>query len=282
MKKLSSLVLGLAARLLGARSAVAQSQTPPPTGPVLEAPATAMPSDEQSYRRETVYGINFNTQGGLIGGVNVRVARMLDERLLRFWSLEGVSFKNPKEERVTNPYTGGTYTRYKTNYAFALRPSIGVQRILFRKAAESGVQVNALLSAGPSLAFLMPYYISFDVTADRNNGQIGPQDEVVNEQYNPSKHLIGGSVKASVIDRAPLFSGLSGTKIVPGAHLRGGLSFEYGRYRDAVAGAEVGFLLEMYTKRLDVLAPPVGTDPDALNKQFYPSVYLTLYIGHRS
>ena len=277
MKKLSSLALGLAASLLATLPALAQSQTPAPTGPVLEAPAAAMPSDEQSYRREVVYGLNFNTQGGLIGGVNVRVAKMLDERLLRFWSLEGVSFKNPKEERVTNPYTGGTYTRYKTNYAFALRPSFGMQRILFRKAAESGVQVNALLSAGPTLAFLMPYYISFDYDAQRRNA-FGPADVIVNEQYNPLRHTDANFI----VDRAPLFTGISQTKIVPGGHLRGGLSFEYGRYRDAVAGAEVGFLLEIYAKRLDVLAPPAPVDANTLNQRFYPSVYLTLYLGHRS
>jgi len=278
MNKLLYLASGLGISLLGATPALAQAnQTPPPTGPTFEAPAGAMPSDEQSYRREVVFGINFNTQGGLIGGANVRVASVLDERLLRFWSLEGVSFKNPKEERVTNPYTGGTYTRYKTNYALALRPSFGLQRILFRKAAESGVQVNALLSAGPTIAFLMPYYISFDYDAQRRS-QFGANDVIVNEQYDPVKHADPNFI----VDRAPLFSGISQTRIVPGVHLRGGLSFEYGRYRDAVAGAEVGFLMELYTKRLDVLAPPAPTDPNTLNKQFYPSVYLTLYLGHRS
>ncbi|MGI4832560.1 MAG: hypothetical protein ACRYFK_03775 [Janthinobacterium lividum] len=278
MKKLLYLASALGISLLAASPALAQvNQTPPPTGPTFEAPAGSMPSDEQSYRREVVFGINFNTQGGLIGGANVRVASVLDERLLRFWSLEGVSFKNPKEERVTNPYTGGTYTRYKTNYAFALRPSFGLQRILFRKAAESGVQVNGLLSAGPSIAFLMPYYISFDYDAQHRR-QFGPSDIIVNEQYDPTKH----AESDFIVDRAPLFTGIAQTKVVAGGHLRGGLSFEYGRYRDAVAGAEVGFLLELYTKRLDVLAPPAPTDPNTLNKQFYPSVYLTLYLGHRS
>ena len=270
---LSCLGLSLAAAL----PAQAQSTTPPPTGPTLEAPPLAMPSDEQSYKRETIFGINFNTQGGLIGGVNVRVARVLDERWLRFWSLEGVFFKNPKEESVTNPYTGGSFTRYKTNYAFSLRPSIGVQRILFRKAADSGVQVNGLLSAGPSLGLLMPYYISFDYDAQRNRA-FGARDVIVDEQYDPVKH----AQEEYIYDRAPIFSGISHTSVVPGVHLRGGLSFEYGRYRDAVAGAEVGFLLEAYSKRLLILNPPAPADPNSLNKQFFPSVYLTLYLGHRS
>ena len=253
------------------------STTPAPTGPVIQARPQAMPSDEQSYRRETVFGINFNTQGALIGGINVRVARVLDERWLRFWSLEGVSFKNPKEEGVTNPYTGGSFKLYKANYAFALRPSIGIQRILFRKAADAGVQVNGLLSAGPSLGLLMPYYISYDYTAEKNNA-FGPADVIVDEAYDPVKH----AQEQFIYDRAPIFSGIAQTKIVPGAHLRGALSFEYGRYRDAVAGAELGFLVEVYTKELLVLNPPAPADVNSLNHQFFPSVYLTLYIGHRN
>ena len=270
---LTCLGLGLAAT----QYAYAQTTTPPPTGPALQTAPLTMPSDEQSYKRETVFGINFNTQGGLIGGVNVRVARVLDERWLRFWSLEGVFFKNPKEQSVTNPYTGGSFTLYKSNYAFALRPSFGIQRILFRKAADSGVQVNGLLSVGPSLALLMPYYISYDQTAAQNNA-FGPRDVIVDEAYDPVRH----AQETFIYDRAPIFSGIGHTKVVPGVHLRGGLSFEYGRYRDAGAGAEVGFLLEAYSKRLLILNPPAPADPNNLNKQFFPSVYLTLYLGHRS
>lgn len=271
---------GLGLSLLGALPTLAQGTTPVPTTSGRPAAPQAMPSDEQSYQRETVFGINFNTQGGLIGGVNVRVARVIDERWLRFWSLEGISFKSPKEESIVNNF-GGTYKRYKANYAFALRPSIGVQRVLFRKAADAGVQVNGLLSAGPSLGLLMPYYISYDYTWARNGAnQPSSNDNIVDEAYDPVQH----ANDKYIIDRAPLFSGIAKTTVVPGVHLRGALSFEYGRYRDAVAGAEVGFLLEAYTKRLLILNPPasIGVDANSINNQFFPSVYLTLYFGRRS
>jgi hypothetical protein len=281
MKKL--LTIGVLAGLGGLAAAPVRAQAvaqPVPTPqPVLVATPQPAPSDEQSYQRETVFGVNFNTQGGLIGGVNVRSARVMNNNTLWFWSLEGVFFKNPKEESVVSDF-GGTFTAYKTNYAFALRPSIGIQRILFHKAAESGVQVNGLLSAGPSLGLLMPYYISYDYDYART-GRANANDVVVNEQYDPSKH----TAPQAIVDRAPFFAGISHTKIVPGVHLRGALSFEYGRYRDAVAGAEVGFLVEAYTKRLitlDSSTPATPVSPDILNKQFFPSVYLTLYLGHRS
>lgn len=255
---------------LGLGTHTAQAQTRPAT--VLP-PA---PSDEQSYKKEFVYGVNFNTQAGLIGGVSVRSARMLDERLLRFWSIEGVMIKNKKEEQRN---TGiGTYTPYKANYAFSLRPSFGFQRILFRKAADSGVQVNGLLSAGPSIGLLMPYYITYDYTVAQNGGNtVRPNDEIVNEQFDPAIHN-----QQAILDRAPLFSGIGGTQVVPGFHLRGGLSFEYGRYRDAVTGVEVGFLMEAFAKRMVIFKTNDATDDEQLNRRFFPSVYLTLYFGQRS
>ncbi|WP_310393688.1 hypothetical protein [Hymenobacter sp.] len=261
----------LATGLLLAATAQAQAPTRPAPGP------GAAPSDEQSYRKEFVYGINFNTQGGLLGGGSVRSSRVLDDRFLRFWSIEGVMLKNTKEERV-NTVVGGSFVERKTNYAFVLRPSVGLQRILFRKAADAGVQVNGLVSVGPSLGLLMPYHISYDRTVAAAGG--GPPnlqgDEIVNEQYDPVKH----AVTSAILDRGPLFSGIGQTSVVPGFHVRGGLSFEYGRYRDAVTGLEAGFLVEAFTKRLLILSPEA--DRDDLNRQFFPSVYLTLYFGHRS
>ena len=283
----------LAAGLLAASSAQAQDRpapasptpappTPAPHSRVTSAPLRSdmisdAPSDEQSYQKEFVFGINFNTQGGLLGGASIRSSRVMDGRLLRFWSLEGVMLKNAKEDRKSS-LIGGTYIDRKTNYAFVLRPSVGIQRILFRKAADAGVQVNGLLSVGPSLGLLMPYYISYDRTAARTNVINLSTDEIVNEQYNPYKHTITGAI----LDHGPLFSGIGQTQVVPGFHLRGGLSFEYGRYRDAVTGLEVGFLVEGFTKRLLILSPSTLSDTDALNRKFFPSVYLTLYFGHRS
>ena len=94
---------------------------------------------------------------------------------------------------------------------------MGIQRILFRKAADAGVQVNGLLSAGPSLGLLMPYYISYDRTATRTHVINLSTDEIVNEQYDPVKHTRPGAI----LDHGPLFSGIGETQVVPGFHLRG-------------------------------------------------------------
>jgi len=233
-------------------------------------------AEDPSYRKEMIYGVNFNTQGGLIGGVYFRSSKVLSQDWLRFWSLEGVEVKGEKEDKVIDPYTGASIVPGKANYLYVLRPSVGIQRVVFRKAAESGVQVNALASAGPSIGLLMPYYVYYDYTLRDGSGNIvsGAAQDFREAQYDPN-------INQPIVDRAPLFRGASDIKPNIGLHLRGALSFEYGRYRDAVAGVETGFLFEVYTKRLEILRANNVAD-SKLNKQFYPSVYLTVYLGHRN
>ncbi|TGE09693.1 hypothetical protein [Hymenobacter fodinae] len=237
---------------------------------------TVLPAsnEDPSYRKEFTYGINFNTRGGLIGGVSVRSTKPLNQDFSRFWSIEAVEVKHPKEQKQGTGY-GGLFVIGKANYMFVVRPSVGLQRVIFRKAPESGVQVNALVGAGPSIALLMPYYITYDYTPRENGKPVGATD-YRNEQYDPQIHS-----DLQIVDRAPLFSGISETKPNVGAHIRGALSFEYGRYRDAVAGVETGFLFEAYPKRLTILKA-IQVPDSKLNKLFFPSVYLTIYLGHRS
>ncbi|QNP53608.1 hypothetical protein [Hymenobacter qilianensis] len=253
---------GIALLLLGAGS-VAQAQD-------------ATPNETPSYRKEFTYGINFNTRGGLIGGVNVRSTRVLNDKWSRFWSIEGVEVKHPKEQRIGNQFTGGTYVLNKSNYMFVLRPSFGAQRVIFRKAPESGVQVNALLGGGPSVGLLMPYNIYYDYT-ERVGGRPGGPEDIRTEQFDPAIH--GDS--QFIVDKAPLFSGANNVKPTAGVHMRGALSFEYGRYRDAVAGIETGFLFEYFPSRPTILRA-TGISDAKLNETFFPSVYLTIYLGTRN
>jgi hypothetical protein len=256
-------LFGLAFLLLGAGTRV-QAQD-------------ATPNDGPSYRKEFTYGINFNTRGGLIGGANIRSTRVLNDKWSRFWGVEGVEVKHPKEQRVGNQFTGGTYVLNKSNYMFVLRPSFGAQRLIFRKAPESGVQVNALLGGGPSVALMMPYQIYYDYTQRDNSGRPIGIEDVRAEQFDPNKH----AQSSLLIDRAPLFSGANNVRPSAGAHLRGALSFEYGRYRDAVAGIETGFLFEYFPSRPTILRA-AGISDTELNETFFPSVYLTLYLGTRN
>ncbi|WP_239020942.1 hypothetical protein [Pontibacter arcticus] len=228
-------------------------------------PAAAQNNEEESFRNELSYGINFNSNGGLIGGAFIRSSFFVSEKMYQFGGIEIVEVKHPKENRLYSSQTGDFFIAGKQNYLFVVRPHYGRELVLFKKAAESGVQVNAVGAVGPSLGLLVPYYINFNY-----GGRGAGADDIRTEQYDPALHGRLESVQGS----AGLFEGISETKINVGLHAKAGLSFEYGRYNESITGIEVGFLVEAYPKDLIII-------PQAENRQVFSSVYLNLYYGRR-
>lgn len=225
--------------------------------------------DEESYRREFNYGINFNSNGGLIGGGMIKASQYLRPNWYKFWALEIVEVKHPKEKG--NRYfseTGNSFILGKSNYLYALRPHYGREYIFFRKAPESGVQVNGIFAGGPTIGLLVPYLIIYDYSP--SIGRPSNQTDYRTEQYDPVKHDSNERIRGN----ANFLSGLGQTNVNVGLHAKAGLSFEYGRYREDVTGVEVGFLVEAYPKKMILV-------PRATNASLFSSVYLVLYYGRR-
>lgn len=243
MKVVRNLVLVIALSLLAVLPAAAQS--------------------DDDFSNEISYGINLNSNGGLLGGAFVRSSFFMRERLYQFGGLEIVEVKHPKENRLYNPGSGDHFIAGKQNHFFAVRPHYGLEQVLFRKAAESGVQVNAVAAAGPSLGLLIPYYIRYDYGG-------GFSGDVRTEAYDPDKHLSF----ESTLGNANVFTGIGETNINLGGHAKVGLSFEYGRYRESITGIEVGFMLEKYFKDMVMI-------PQTENFSTFTSVYLNIYYGRR-
>lgn len=231
---------------------------------VLAVPALAQ-SEDESYRNELIYGINLNSNGGLLGGAFIRSAYTINENWLQFGGLEIVEVKHPKEYRLYSLRTGDSFIRGKQNSLFVIRPHYGRELILFRKAAESGIQVNAVGAIGPSIGLLAPYYIRYEY-----NAGIGGIPDVRTEQYDPQRHPEDTYIEGS----AGFLTGLGESKVNLGLHTKAGLSFEYGRYNESITGVEVGFMVEAFPKEMVIL-------PEADNRQIFTSVYLNIYYGRR-
>lgn len=225
------------------------------------APAVAQSEEDESFERETSYGINFNSNGGLIGGAFVRSSFYMSKNMYQFGGIEIVEIKHPKEERYLN-YVGEPFVYGKKNYFFVVRPHYGRELVLFRKAAESGVQVNALGAIGPSLGLLVPYYIDYSYDGTTNDVRTVPYDETI---HTNTDYILGSDT---------VFRGLGQTKFKPGLHARAGLSFEYGRYRESIAGIEVGVAVEYFPSTPVII-------PLADNNNTFTSVYLNLFYGSR-
>ncbi|WP_053406181.1 hypothetical protein [Persicobacter sp. CCB-QB2] len=59
---------------------------------------------------------------------------------------------------------------------------------------------------------------------------------------------------------------------MPGGHLKAALTFEFGNAKSSVVGIEVGVLMEVFAKEIELM-------PNAENSAFYPNAFITFYYG---
>ncbi len=218
-------------------------------------------TDEQSYSEEFNYGINFNTNAGLIGGFFFKWAKANGPKRYHNFGFELVNVKHPKENRFRNDITGNSFLAYKTNYLFVLRPFYGQEFVFFRKAAEEGVHINGILAGGPSIGMLKPYYILY---LDRS----GNPASAASIPYTPDLNL------NQVYGVGNMTDGIDEMKISLGFHAKASLSFEFGQIKSSVFGMETGFLAEQFTRKQSIMA-------FAENQSFFYSAFFTLYYGRK-
>lgn len=220
--------------------------------------------DDIPYTYETGFGVNFNTNGGIIGGLMFKRSVHLRKNQYRLIAVEFVNVKHPKEQREASKITGNTYLYYKQNYLFVLRPQYGREFLLFNKSEEEGVRVNGLIAAGPSIGILKPYAIDYDYTTYSAQG---PPTDIRSEPFDPEIHTDNDRI----LGTGGLLTGLGKSRIVPGLSLKAGLNFEFG---NSTSGVEVGGMMEIYPKEIILI-------PRAQNTNIFTSIYINLYFSSR-
>ncbi len=217
------------------------------------ASAQLFEGDEYEYNSEWIWGLNKNSNGGFIGGLVLRYARSVGDDLYETFGLELSNVKHPSESRYIGSQGQG-FSYGKTNYLYAIRMQYGREKLVFRKADQKGVQINAGAALGPTIGLQNPYYV---LVGDNNYVQFDPL-------MTPAEILAPGK----------LFQGLGESKVVPGINLKGSISFEFGTYKSNVLGVEVGTMLEAYTSEIIIV-------PTQENNSVFSSVFFTIFWGTR-
>jgi hypothetical protein len=235
----------------------------------LSLPVFAQREGEIDYEKEFIGGVNFNTNGGLIGGFMLRYTTLVRESNKQFhnFGLGLDILKHPKEIRYASQQSGGSFVAYKANHLVVVRPTYGREFVLFHKGNEDGVQLDFILNGGISFGILTPYYIEY---------QTGPGVTTI-EPYDPVKTPDVNLV----INSQSYTTGFSHSKVVPGIHLKTGFSFEYGHFSNKVTGLEAGFLFEGFTRKMVMMEAPAYTGGSFHNNQFFSSIYLVIFYGGR-
>jgi len=223
--------------------------------------ARAQTQDSYDYNSEFTWGINKNSAGGFIGGFTFKKARKLSDQVLETYGLEIVNVKHPQEKRENSQFTGNFFIFGKSNYLYALRPQYGRDFIFFKKAPQQGVEIKAIVAAGPTIGIVAPYYIERRTTPDIFTSSR-------HQQYNPSIPY------SDILGTGNLFEGLGESKIQLGGNMKAGFNFELGTVKSQVTGFEVGFLVDAYFNQVILM-------PSAQNKSVFPTVFFTLFYGTR-
>jgi len=218
----------------------------------------AQESDYFDYNNEILWGINKNTNGGLIGGVAIKFGNKIKENTYRIYGIEIVNVKHPKEFKYTSPFGGDSFIWAKQNTLYSLRLQYGIEWSLFTKKDQNGIQINAHLGGGPTLGFLVPYYIRYN----RNNS-------IAIEAFDPNIHNFN-----NVIGSAGFLEGIDEFTFRPGAHIKTAINFEFGNMKKGAVGVEIGFLGEIFTKKMIIM-------PTVNNKSIFTSVFITLFYGRK-
>lgn len=220
----------------------------------------AQDNGNYEYTREYIWGINKNTNSGLIGGVVLKYSQAMNEKVFRTYGMEIINVKHPKEYRYISQF-GNPFIWAKGNYLYAVRLQYGRDYLMFRKAPQQGVQINATWAAGPTLGIVAPYYIKYAT---------GPNTFKV-EPFDPARHSFGG-----VLGTGRLFQGIGQSSIKPGLNGKVAINFEFGTFKSNVTGFEIGVLAEAFPTEIVIIPAPAAT-----NKSFFTSAFITLYYGAR-
>ncbi|MCS5490510.1 hypothetical protein [Algoriphagus limi] len=224
-----------------------------------EAHAQREDAGNYDYDKEFVFGLNKNTNGGLIGGFSFKLGTRITDDQFSFFALELSNVKNPKEVRY-NTVLGNSYIFGKSNYLYSIRPQYGREVILFKKAPNQGVQVSALAAVGPSIGLIAPYYIEYAIN----------RLETVREQYDHEIH----QSRFNILGTGRLFEGLGQSQLAIGANAKAAVNLEFGVFRSNVTGLELGYMIEGFNKEIPLI-------PTTENRQVFQSVYFTFYYGFR-
>ena len=215
------------------------------------------------FRNEISGGVLAHTQGW---GLNFRKAKQLTVDKKRFWNIDALTVKHPKEYKTFNQFGDGNkgYVFGKKFSVLNVRMALGMQNIIYQKESKKGVQISYVYMAGASIAFLKPVYLQVAVQgADRNN-------RFIEQRYNEDEHT-----QDEIRGRASVLRGLNELNVYPGGHAKFGLNFEYAPEQELLRAMEVGVALDYYGRKVPIMA---FID----NTSYFFTFYLGWHFGKKS
>ena len=224
------------------------------------------------YEHEWSLGGRLTTNGW---GIVFNLGKALSYDKSRFYQIEFLEMKHPKETKQTNDYA--RHARYtpkpfvfgKQNNFYTLHLGYGQKLFLGDKAEKSGVEVNLTYSIGPSIGLLKPYYL--DIGKEQNSPTGFPEfDQKKYDPENPAEFLSLELIRGS----SGFAKGLAEMKFIPGVHGKAGINFDWANYNEIVKALEVGVGADVFPKRIPIMI-------EERNNPYFIYLYLGIQFGKK-
>ena len=223
---------------------------------------------QPSFSKHSIFGFKVNHDGF---GASYEMGKAKTPYKSTIFQFELNDKKHPKEANLSNQFDVGSgfiavgtpFVYGKINHFYQAKGAVGQQVMIGNKGNKSGVAVSAVYAGGLSLGLLRPYYI--DVQGSSGQIETIKYSSKDSADFLDPNYILGGT---------GLSTGWSEIKVVPGAHAKAALRFDWGRFNNSVTALEFGFNFEFYTSRVQQMATLEG-------KNFFVNGYLSLLFGKR-
>ncbi len=183
----------------------------------------------------------------------------------------GLGFiKHPKEIKITTyPYlSSGAFVYGKLNSTLTVKGGLGYEYEIFQKRDLGGVSISWHGNGGLALTFAKPIY--YEVIVKISNDTYGLEEIKFNSD---SIHQA-----LDIFDKASFFRGFNEIKLYPGLYAGTGFIFEFSRNEKITHSIEFGTSFSAYLSKIPIMYSEKN-QPDNINKQFFPSLYVSYRIG---
>ncbi|MCC6724424.1 MAG: hypothetical protein IT258_07930 [Saprospiraceae bacterium] len=229
------------------------------------------PSKGLIYNKE--YAINFRMHThGLGFGFNV--GKLQTYYKTKYWHFEMGELMHAKEYRQrfdhASTISGGVSRAYKygkQNNLLVLRAGLGGKRYFSEKAKHKGVAVGISYEMGATLGLLKPYYV--ELKTEGGNATFSTRYTEDTADRFLTKELIHGA--------SAWTKGLGELSVLPGAHARFAVHFDWGAFDEYLKSFEGGIMVDAFAKRAPILVERDGVQ----NNLLFVNLFLNLQFGKR-
>ncbi len=227
------------------------------------------------YRNETTGNVTLHTNGYALAYNNGKIKTYYKTN---YYHLELGYMTDPREQKqnrnipISFSKVSQSFKFGKQNYMYVLRAGKGTKRLITDKAKRKGVAIGYNYEAGPSIAFLRPYYLELIYNLEEN-GQ--SYNELRVEKYSEAN-------AAKFLDYNSVFGGASGgwssISVVPGIQGKLGLFFSLGAFEEYAKSLEIGIMGDLYIRKV-----PIMVETETVSaKPYFLNFYATLEFGKRT